>query len=56
MNQQTDRNNLRLIKMSAEEFEEPAHRHWYNRDLVFMALIVLAVIGMVAYHFVYGTQ
>jgi hypothetical protein len=44
----------RRIRMNADEFE-PAHQHWYIRDLVFMALIALAVIGMAIYHFVYGT-
>jgi len=53
---QADRENWRLVKMSADEFEEPAHRHWYNRDYLFIVLIVLAVIAMTAYHFVYATR
>jgi hypothetical protein len=54
MDRQTE--NWRLVKMSADEFDDgQARRHWYNRDLVFMALIVLAVVGMAAYHFVYAT-
>ena len=54
---QADRENRRLVKMSADEFDDAqAHQHWYNRDFVFIVLIVLAVLAMVAYHFVYGTQ
>jgi hypothetical protein len=55
MDRQTDRNDRRLVKMSADEFAEGrADQGWYNRDALFMALIVLWVIGMSIYHFFFA--
>jgi hypothetical protein len=49
--------NWRLVKMSADDFgDEPAHRHWYNRDVLFIAAIALAVAAMAVYHFVFATR
>jgi len=52
VNQQTDREDRRLVKMSVDELAEGrAHQEWFKRDALFMALIALWVIGMSIYRF-----
>ncbi len=64
MNDEIDRQDRerRLVKMTSDEFAggvnrafRRANQEWYNRDALFMALIVLGVIGFSVYHYFFGT-
>jgi len=63
MSEETGREdmNRRLVKMTSDDFARGvnkafgrANQEWYNRDALFMALIVLWVIGMSIYHFFFA--
>ena len=65
MSEETDHEdmNRRLVKMTSDEFANGvnaafrrANQEWYNRDVLFMALILLWVIGMSIYHFFFASS